>query len=164
MWLKAKNKVAYIWITDFIIDGWIKKGHTMLNMFSVLGKQIKSIGSKQSDNQNWTFKTNCTNFFCICLPMVDTNVQLWHQVLKHFWKLWPTQIFGTNFGGGQNFYLLRKVFSTRESTLELTGLTPSFRNFFFNEKEIWTFHALCVDKSGMVYFKFITCYHNPINI
>ena len=53
LWLKAKKMVEYPLVPEIMIDDWVNKGHTNVNMFSFVGEQIRSISSKQSKLHFW---------------------------------------------------------------------------------------------------------------
>ena len=65
LWLGAKKKVGYIWVPDILIDDWVHKGHTKLNMFPVFVEQNKSLCSKQSKFNIWIWPHLKSGiFFC----------------------------------------------------------------------------------------------------
>ena len=53
MWLKAKKRVEYNKVPKIMINDWVNKEHTKLNMFSVYGEQIRSLCSKPSKLNFW---------------------------------------------------------------------------------------------------------------
>ena len=80
-----------------MIDNWIHNGHTKLNLFSVLGEQMKSLCSKQS------------KFNGICRLFVVTNSQLTTKTYNFDIKCQNISesydhhgFYGTKFRGGQN--------------------------------------------------------------
>ena len=93
MWLEAKKRVEYPLVPEIMIDDWVNKGHTNLNMFSVVGEQIKSLSSKQSKLNFWnqTIKTKPYNFDIKCQSNSESYDR--HGFL------------GTKFRRGQNFVL-----------------------------------------------------------
>jgi hypothetical protein len=58
-----------------MIDDWVNKGHTIVNMFSVVGEQIRSLSSKQSK----------LNFWNRLHPKIAFLCRFWTQRVK--WRL-----------------------------------------------------------------------------
>ena len=57
---------------EIMIDDWVNKGHTNLNMFSVVGEQIRSLSSKQSKFKFWNRLHWKTAFLCRFLTQTVT--------------------------------------------------------------------------------------------
>ena len=108
LWLKAKKRVEYTKVPEIMIDDWVNKGHTNLNMCSVFGKQIRRLSSK--------------------LPKLSFCNQL-HPKTKFLCCFWtPTAIkcqnnsvsyerqgfFGTNFRGGGILLTVGGFYNERE--------------------------------------------------
>ena len=109
---------------DIIINDWIHKGQTNLNMFQFF---VEKIRAQAGNSKSWTFETDYTpklHFYVVWQhkrPPHNQTTQFWDQVWKHFKKLSPTQFFWDRVWGGKNFYLQLGVFLTRESALGMTG-------------------------------------------
>ncbi len=128
MWLEAKKRVPKI-----LIDDWVYKGHTNLNIFSVFGEQVRNLSSKQS---KLNFETNYTqklHFYAVSghkQPPDDQTIQFWHQVSKQFWKLWSTRFFWDQAYGGSEFFINGGRFFQRERVL-WGWLAGPFLNSFY---------------------------------
>ena len=117
-----------------MIDEWVNKGHTNLNML-VNKSWAKAVNRKVELLKPTTPKN------CIFMPFMDTNS---HRTTKpyNFDIKSPSNsesydrngFFGTKFRGGQNCLLTVGVFSTRESTLGLTGWSLFY---MVDQRVIW---------------------------
>ena len=93
---RGQKRAEYPLIPKIMIDDWVNKGHTNLNIFSVVGEQIRSLSSKLS---KLNFETNYTqklHFYAVSghkQPPDDQTLQFLHKVSKQFWKLWLTRFF-----------------------------------------------------------------------
>ena len=50
---RAKKRFKYNWVAEIMIDDWVQKGYTKLNMVSAFGKWIRSLNITC---QSWTFE------------------------------------------------------------------------------------------------------------
>ena len=94
--LEAKKRVKYIWVPETIIDDWVHKGHTSLNVFSVFGEQIKSKSSKQSKLNFWNGLQPKMTFFCSLLTQTVTwqpNHTIWRPIVKAILKAMTNKFF-----------------------------------------------------------------------
>ena len=103
MWLEAKKRVEYIHVPKIMIDDWLNKGNTNLNMFFVVGEQIRSLSSKELKLNFWNQLHPKIAFYAVSghkQSPDNQTIQFWHQVSKEFWKLWLTHFFlGPSLGG-----------------------------------------------------------------
>ena len=119
-----------------MIDDWVNKRHTNLNMFSVVGEQIRSLSSKQSKFNFWNqlqptiaflyrFRTQTAT----CRPshtILTSNIK--HQTSK--------------FRGGQNFLSTVGGFFQQERVLcsWLAGSSHTHVNIWKGKKKITLLH------------------------
>ena len=133
MRLKAKKRVKYPLFPEIMIDDWVNKGHTNLNMFSIVGEQIRSLSSKQSKLNFWNQLHPKIAFVC----RFWTQTATWqpnHTILTSSVKailnaMIDTVFWGPSLGGIRILYLRWEVFLTREITLRLTGWSLSYTIF-----------------------------------
>ena len=113
-----------------MMDYWVNKGHTNLNMFSVVGEQIRSLRSKQSKFNFWNRLHPKIAFLCRFWTKTATwrqNHTILTSSVKAILKAMINTVFlGPRKGGVRTFYQQWEVFLTRESTLRLTGWSLSY--------------------------------------
>ena len=103
-----------------MIDDWVNKEHTNLNMFSVVGEHIRSLSSKQSKFNFWNQLHQKIAFLCRFWTQTTTwrqNHTIWHQVSRQFWKLWLTQFFWDQEKGWSEFFINSWKFFQQERVL-----------------------------------------------
>ena len=90
-----------------MIDDWVNKGHTNLNMFSVVGEQIRSLSSKQSKLNFWNQLHPKIAFLCPGHKQLpDTKPYNLDIKCKSNSESYDRHgFFGTKFRGSQNFVL-----------------------------------------------------------
>ena len=78
----------YIWVPQILIDDWVQKGHTKLNLFPVFVDQILRLCCKQSKFNFWIWIHPKIKLLAICWPKQpppdNQTTQFSHQVSKQF--------------------------------------------------------------------------------
>ena len=118
--------------SEIMINDLVNKGHTKLNMFSVLCEQTKSLCSKQSKLNGWNWQHPQIAFLCCYLTQAAT----WWKKPYNFdikcpcnLESYEQQIFlAPSLGGGKIFF----IGGFFKKALGLTGLT----SFYFWGKRI----------------------------
>lgn len=113
-----------------MINDWVNKGHTNLNMFSVVDKQIRSLSSKQSKLNFWNQLHPKIALLCRFWTQTATwrpnHTILTSSVIAILKAMIDTVFLGPSSGGVRIFYERWEFFTTRESTLGPTGWSLSY--------------------------------------
>ena len=101
-----------------MIDDCVNKGHTKLNMFSVVGEQIRSLSSKQSKLNFWNQLHPKIAFYAIFWhkqPPDDQTIQFDLNCRCNSESYDRHVFFGTKFRGGQSLlFSVRGFFNIEE--------------------------------------------------
>ena len=113
-----------------MINDWVNKGHTNLNMFSVVDEQIRSLSSKQSKLNFWNQLHPKIALLCRFWTQTATwrpnHTILTSSVIAILKAMIDTVFLGPSSGGVRIFYERWEFFTTRESTLGPTGWSLSY--------------------------------------
>ena len=133
---------------------WVNKGHTNLNMFSVIGEKIRSLGGKHSKLNFWNQLHPKIAFLCCFWTETATLRQFSHQLSKQFWKPWSTRFFRDQVTGASEFFIKIGRFFQRERVLWGWLADPSLRdlgNFRLLGLQTWKFWQ-CTRHISMIFF------------
>ena len=112
----GQKRVKYTWVPKSMINDWVNKGHTNLNMFSVVDKQIRSLSSKQSKLNFWNLLHPQFAFLGHLLTQTATwqpNYTILTSSVIAILKAMTDRVFlGPSLG--QNFVIYDGRFSKRE--------------------------------------------------
>ena len=147
MWLEAKKRVKYTWVPKIMINDWVNKGHTNLNMFSVVDEQIRSLSSKQSKLNFWNQLHPKIALLCRFWTQTATwrpnHTILTSSVIAILKAMIDTVFLGPSSGGVRIFYERWEFFTTRESTLGPTGWSLSYTLYLVKCCWCYTFYYSC---------------------
>ena len=105
---RPKKRVKYTWVPKIMINDWVNKGHTNLNIFSVAGEQIRSLSSKQSKLNFWNQLHPKIALLCCFWTQTATwrpnHTILTSSVIAILKAMIDTVFLGPSFGGVRIFY------------------------------------------------------------